>query len=165
MPSRTNYYSTAVWVQNGYFVLKPDIEFIPGDPGISSARTLENAVAAVVVVGAAVVAFDRSEPHTYAHARARECAIWAQVVWLLYGRQRPLLWLPTCSRPFVRASATIHPACAPRSSPPSPSCLSFTVPYCDTAAPSPPRARSPILRPSHLFHACTPFSLSSLPLL
>ncbi|WP_347174944.1 alpha/beta hydrolase family protein [Polaribacter uvawellassae] len=50
-PSRTNYYNTTVWTQNGYFVLNPDIEFIAGDPGISSAKTLESAVKAVVNKG------------------------------------------------------------------------------------------------------------------
>lgn len=50
-PSKTNYYNTTVWQQEGYFVLKPDIEFIAGDPGVSSAKTLENAVAAVVKKG------------------------------------------------------------------------------------------------------------------
>lgn len=51
VPSKTNYYNTTVWQQQGYFVLKPDIEFISGDPGVSSAKTLENAVAAVVKKG------------------------------------------------------------------------------------------------------------------
>jgi dipeptidyl aminopeptidase/acylaminoacyl peptidase len=51
IPSKTNYYNTTVWQQEGYFVLKPDIEFIPGDPGISSTKTLENAVAAVIAKG------------------------------------------------------------------------------------------------------------------
>ena len=50
-PSKTHYYNTTVWQQNGYFVLKPDIEFIAGDPGVSSAKTLESAVAAVVAKG------------------------------------------------------------------------------------------------------------------
>ena len=50
-PSKTNYYSTTVWTQNGYFVLNPDIEFIAGDPGISSTKTLESAVKAVVEKG------------------------------------------------------------------------------------------------------------------
>lgn len=50
-PSRTNYYNTTVWSQNGYFVLNPDIEFIAGDPGISSTKTLESAVKAVVAKG------------------------------------------------------------------------------------------------------------------
>ena len=50
-PSRTNYYNTTVWSQNGYFVLNPDIEFIAGDPGISSTKTLESAVKAVVSKG------------------------------------------------------------------------------------------------------------------
>lgn len=51
VPSKTNYYNTSVWQQAGYFVLKPDIEFIAGDPGISSAKTLEHAVAAVIEKG------------------------------------------------------------------------------------------------------------------
>jgi len=51
VPSKTNYYNTTVWQQQGYFVLKPDIEFIAGDPGVSSAKTLENAVAAVIKKG------------------------------------------------------------------------------------------------------------------
>ncbi len=51
VPSKTNYYNTSVWQQEGYFVLKPDIEFVAGDPGISSTKTLENAVAAVVEKG------------------------------------------------------------------------------------------------------------------
>ena len=51
MPSKTHYYNTTVWSQNGYFVLNPDIEFIAGDPGISSTKTLENAVKAVVKKG------------------------------------------------------------------------------------------------------------------
>jgi len=50
-PSRTDYYNTAVWTQNGYFVLNPDIKFVAGDPGISSTKTLENAVGAVVNLG------------------------------------------------------------------------------------------------------------------
>jgi len=50
-PSRTSYYNTTVWVQNGYFVLNPDIEFIAGDPGISSTRNLENVVKSVVERG------------------------------------------------------------------------------------------------------------------
>ncbi|MCF6223333.1 MAG: prolyl oligopeptidase family serine peptidase [Flavobacteriaceae bacterium] len=50
-PSETSYYNTTVWVQNGYFVFKPDIEFTAGDPGISSARNLELAVKKVVEIG------------------------------------------------------------------------------------------------------------------
>jgi len=50
-PSKTSYYNTTVWTQNGYFVLNPDIEFIAGDPGISSTKTLESAVKAVVDKG------------------------------------------------------------------------------------------------------------------
>lgn len=50
-PNSTNYYNTTVWVQNGYFVLKPDIEFTAGDPGISSAKNLEKVVKKVVDMG------------------------------------------------------------------------------------------------------------------
>lgn len=50
-PSRTSYYNTTVWLQNGYFVLNPDIEFIAGDPGTSSAKNLENVVKTVVGMG------------------------------------------------------------------------------------------------------------------
>ncbi|WP_242132577.1 alpha/beta hydrolase family protein [Aestuariivivens marinum] len=51
MPSKTDYYNTTVWTQNGYFVLNPDIDFIAGNPGVSSTKTLENAVSAVVDLG------------------------------------------------------------------------------------------------------------------
>ncbi|WP_224491076.1 S9 family peptidase [Robertkochia flava] len=47
-PSENDYYNTLLWVQSGYFVFKPDMEFEAGNPGVSAARTLENAVAAVV---------------------------------------------------------------------------------------------------------------------
>ena len=50
-PSETNYYNPTVWTQNGYFVFMPDIEFEAGNPGVSSARTLEKAVAAVIEKG------------------------------------------------------------------------------------------------------------------
>ncbi|MFY0594565.1 prolyl oligopeptidase family serine peptidase [Roseivirga sp.] len=50
-PSQTNYYSHTVFTQNGYFVLRPDIVFDAGDPGISSVRTMEAAVKAVVEKG------------------------------------------------------------------------------------------------------------------
>ena len=50
-PSETSYYNTTVWSQNGYFVFNPDIEFEAGNPGVSSARTLEKAVAAVIEKG------------------------------------------------------------------------------------------------------------------
>ncbi|MCK0109769.1 prolyl oligopeptidase family serine peptidase [Flavobacteriaceae bacterium S0825] len=50
-PSRTNYYNTTVWSQNGYFVLNPDIEFIAGDPGVSSATNLENVVKSIIDKG------------------------------------------------------------------------------------------------------------------
>ncbi len=50
-PSRNSYYNTTVWSQNGYFVLNPDIEFIAGDPGISSTKNLENVVQTVIKKG------------------------------------------------------------------------------------------------------------------
>lgn len=50
-PSKYDYYNTTVWSQNGYFVLYPDIDFITGEPGTSSTKTLENAVKAVVDLG------------------------------------------------------------------------------------------------------------------
>ncbi|WP_445384739.1 prolyl oligopeptidase family serine peptidase [Robiginitalea sp. IMCC44478] len=51
IPSKNNYYNTTIWQQEGYFVLKPDIEFTPGNPGVSSTKTLENAVAKVIEMG------------------------------------------------------------------------------------------------------------------
>ena len=51
VPSNTNYYSRRVFTSQGYFVFMPDIVFEPGDPGVSSVRTLEAAVNAVVVKG------------------------------------------------------------------------------------------------------------------
>ncbi|WP_242202783.1 alpha/beta hydrolase family protein [Aestuariivivens insulae] len=51
-PSEEDYYNTTVWVQNGYFVFNPDIEFEPGNPGVSSAKNLEIAVAEVLKNGA-----------------------------------------------------------------------------------------------------------------
>lgn len=50
-PSQTSYYSTTVFTQQGYFVLRPDIVFDAGDPGISSVRTMEAAVKVVVDKG------------------------------------------------------------------------------------------------------------------
>ena len=50
-PSENDYYNTLLWVQSGYFVFKPDMEFEAGNPGVSAARTLENAVGAVVAKG------------------------------------------------------------------------------------------------------------------
>ncbi|WP_158293149.1 S9 family peptidase [Tamlana fucoidanivorans] len=51
MPSKTDYYNTTIWTQNGYFVLHPDIDFITGQPGTSSTTTLENAVQSVINLG------------------------------------------------------------------------------------------------------------------
>lgn len=51
MPSKTSYYNTTVFTTNGYFVLKPDIIFDAGDPGVSSTTTLEIAVKTVVDMG------------------------------------------------------------------------------------------------------------------
>jgi len=50
-PSKTNYYNPTVWVQNGYFVFMPDIEFTGGDPGISSTKNLEIAVKTIIDMG------------------------------------------------------------------------------------------------------------------
>ena len=50
-PSHRSYYNPSVWMAEGYFVFQPDILFDARDPGISSARTLEKAVAAVVARG------------------------------------------------------------------------------------------------------------------
>ena len=50
-PSENDYYNTLLWVQSGYFVFKPDMEFEARNPGVSAARTLENAVGAVVAKG------------------------------------------------------------------------------------------------------------------
>lgn len=50
-PSQSNYYSHTVFTQEGYFVLRPDIVFDAGNPGISSVRTMEAAVKAVVDKG------------------------------------------------------------------------------------------------------------------
>ena len=51
VPSHRNYYNPTVWTAEGYFVLQPDIIFDARDPGVSSARTLERAVSAVVQTG------------------------------------------------------------------------------------------------------------------
>lgn len=51
IPSQRNYYSTGVFTQEGYFVLRPDIRFDAGDPGISSVKTMEIAVKTVVDKG------------------------------------------------------------------------------------------------------------------
>ena len=51
VPSHRTYYNPAVWTAEGYFVLQPDIIFDSRDPGVSSAKTLERAVAAVVEAG------------------------------------------------------------------------------------------------------------------
>jgi len=50
-PSKTNYYSTRIFTSKGFFVFKPDIVFDAGDPGVSSVKTLELAVKAVVDKG------------------------------------------------------------------------------------------------------------------
>ena len=50
-PSHRSYYNSSVWTAEGYFVLQPDIVFDSRDPGVSSAKTLERAVAAVVETG------------------------------------------------------------------------------------------------------------------
>ncbi len=51
VPSKTGYYNTRIFTSNGYFVLRPDIVFDAGDPGVSSTKTLEIAVKAVVDKG------------------------------------------------------------------------------------------------------------------
>jgi dipeptidyl aminopeptidase/acylaminoacyl peptidase len=50
-PTHRNYYNASVWSAEGYFVLQPDILFDTRDPGVSSAKTLERAVAAAVGTG------------------------------------------------------------------------------------------------------------------
>lgn len=50
-PRIEDYYNTGFFTQNGYFVLRPDIEFKASDPGRSSARSLEAVVAEVVKTG------------------------------------------------------------------------------------------------------------------
>ena len=51
VPTHRSYYNSSVWTAEGYFVLQPDILFDSRDPGVSSAKTLERAVAAVVATG------------------------------------------------------------------------------------------------------------------
>jgi len=51
VPSETSYYNINVFTSLGYFVLQPDIVFDPGDPGISSVKTMEAAVKKVVDKG------------------------------------------------------------------------------------------------------------------
>ncbi len=51
VPSKTNYYGRRVFTSKGYFVFNPDIVFDAGDPGVSSVKTLEIAVKAVVDKG------------------------------------------------------------------------------------------------------------------
>ncbi|NNE66038.1 MAG: hypothetical protein HKN33_05675, partial [Pyrinomonadaceae bacterium] len=48
VPSRTSYYNTKIFTNSGFFVLKPDIIFDTGDPGVSSVKTMEIAVKTVV---------------------------------------------------------------------------------------------------------------------
>jgi len=50
-PRIEDYYNTGFFTQNGYFVLRPDIEFKASDPGRSSARSLEAVVGTVVKTG------------------------------------------------------------------------------------------------------------------
>ncbi|WP_420386266.1 prolyl oligopeptidase family serine peptidase [Roseivirga sp.] len=50
-PRVEDYYNTGFFTQNGYFVLRPDIEFKASDPGRSSARSLEAVVGEVVKMG------------------------------------------------------------------------------------------------------------------
>jgi dipeptidyl aminopeptidase/acylaminoacyl peptidase len=51
VPSHRSYYNPSVWTAEGYFVFEPDILFDARDPGVSSAKTLERAVGAVVATG------------------------------------------------------------------------------------------------------------------
>lgn len=51
VPSQRNYYNHSVFTSEGYFVLQPDIVFDSGDPGVSSARTIEIAVKTVIDMG------------------------------------------------------------------------------------------------------------------
>lgn len=51
VPSNSNYYNRRVFTSQGYFVFMPDIVFEPGNPGVSSVKTLEIAVKAVVDKG------------------------------------------------------------------------------------------------------------------
>lgn len=48
VPSERRYYNWAVWTAQGYFVWQPDIVFDTRDPGISSTRTMEASIEAVV---------------------------------------------------------------------------------------------------------------------
>jgi dipeptidyl aminopeptidase/acylaminoacyl peptidase len=50
-PSERNAYNPAVWTQNGYFVLQPDIVYRDRDPGLSAKDALEPAVETVVATG------------------------------------------------------------------------------------------------------------------
>ena len=51
VPSQRDYYNHGVFSAEGYFVLRPDIVFDNGDPGISSVRTIERAVGKVIEMG------------------------------------------------------------------------------------------------------------------
>ena len=46
-PSERDYYNTATWTQQGYFVLLPDIRFRARDPGVSTAEALDAALRVV----------------------------------------------------------------------------------------------------------------------
>jgi dipeptidyl aminopeptidase/acylaminoacyl peptidase len=50
-PSRTSYYNTTVFLQNGYFVLMPDIVFRPREPGLGTQYAVEPAVRSVLARG------------------------------------------------------------------------------------------------------------------
>ncbi len=51
VPSERNYYNTAVWNANGYFVLQPDIVFRGRDPGLSVLDAVVPAVKAIIARG------------------------------------------------------------------------------------------------------------------
>ena len=48
VPSERSYYNWAAWTAQGYFVWQPDIVFDTRNPGISSTRTMEASIQAVV---------------------------------------------------------------------------------------------------------------------
>lgn len=50
-PLKSSYYNFVLWMNSGYFIFCPDIEFEAGNPGISATRTLENAVASIIEKG------------------------------------------------------------------------------------------------------------------
>ena len=51
VPRENDYYNTNTFLQNGYFVLMPDIVFRPREPGIGTLQAVEPAVRAVIARG------------------------------------------------------------------------------------------------------------------